>query len=123
MTEEYKQAILIRTDLDMSKGKIAAQCAHAAVDAVIRVLEVDRLFKSDIFKSWKRQGMKKVILKVSGKEELFKFKSAAEREGLKVAIIKDAGMTELPPGTYTALAIGPAREDKVDKVTGKLSAL
>ena len=121
--ESYKQAILIRTDLDMSKGKIAAQASHAAVDAVIRVLEVDRLFKSDIFKSWKRQGMKKVILKVSGKEELFKFKSAAEREGIKVAIIKDAGMTELPPGTYTALAIGPAREDKVDKVCGKLSAL
>ena len=120
---EYKQAILIRTDLGMSKGKIASQSAHASVTAVFRVQEADRVLNKDVMKTWNQQGMKKVVLKVSGKETLFKYKTEAEKAGLKCAVVKDAGLTELEPGTYTALAIGPEIETKIDKIVGKLEAL
>lgn len=120
---EYKQAILVRTDLGMSKGKIVVQCSHAAVSSVLRVQEADRVFDKDTIKSWNQQGMKKVVLKVSSKELLFKYKTDAEKAGLKCAVVKDAGLTELKPGTYTALAIGPEVETKIDKIVNKLEAL
>ena len=120
---EYKQAILVRTDLGMSKGKIAVQCSHASVSSVLRVQEQDRVLNKATIKEWSLQGMKKVVLKVSGKETLFKYKTEAEKAGLKCAVVKDAGLTEIAPGTYTALAIGPELETKIDKVVGKLDAL
>ena len=61
--KEYKQAILVRTDLKMAKGKIASQVSHASVDSV---LKSDRR-KIDL---WKKQGMKKVVLKVVGEKEI-----------------------------------------------------
>ena len=120
---EYKQAILVRADLGMSKGKLAVQAAHASVTAVLRVQEQDRVLNKDTIKTWNLQGMKKVVLKVANKEELFKYKTEAEKAGLKCAVVKDAGLTEIAPGTYTALAIGPEIESKIDKLVGKLLAL
>ncbi len=120
---EYKQAILIREDLGMSKGKIAVQAAHASVLAVLRTQEIEKVFDKKIIKIWNQQGMKKVVLKVTGETELFKYKEAAERASIKTAAIKDAGMTELAPGTYTALALGPDKEDKIDEIVGKLETL
>ncbi|UCD04056.1 MAG: peptidyl-tRNA hydrolase [Candidatus Woesearchaeota archaeon] len=120
---EYKQAILIRTDLGMSKGKMCAQAAHASIEATLRVIKLDKLLKTDIFKNWKDQGMKKVVLKINSKEDLFKYKDLAERNSIKVSAIKDAGMTEIPAGTYTALAIGPDDSKKIDKITGNLQSL
>ena len=120
---EYKQAILIRIDLGMSKGKMCAQAAHAAVEATLKVIKTDKLLGKRIFQNWKNQGMKKVVLKAKSKEELFNYKDLAERSGIKTAIIKDAGKTEIPVGTYTTLAIGPDEETKIDKITGKLESL
>ncbi len=120
---KYKQAILIRTDLKMSPGKAAAQAAHASVEACLRTMTQDNILKTKIFDTWRREGGKKVVLKVAGKEELFKYKAAAEKDSIKVAAIKDAGMTELPPGTYTALGLGPDTESKINKIVGKLATL
>lgn len=113
---EYKQAILVRTDLKMSKGKIAAQASHAAVEATLN---------SSRFKvgPWKNQGMKKVILKVEDQKELIKYQRLAKKEKLVASIIKDAGRTELKPGTMTCLGIGPDKEEKIDKITSKLKVL
>lgn len=120
---EYKQAILIRTDLGMSKGKMCAQAAHASVETVLKVIKTDKLLKKDVFNNWKDQGMKKVVLSVNDKSELFKYKDLAERSGIRTAAIKDAGMTEIPAGTFTALAIGPDEAAKIDKITGNLKSL
>ena len=120
---DYKQAILIRMDLGMSSGKIASQAAHASIDAVVRVQKHDSILNTGIFDKWRKQGMKKVVLKAASERELFQIKADAEREGIRAAIIKDAGLTELPPGTHTALAIGPDISRKIDKITGKLIAL
>jgi|SRR3989344_6251571 len=112
----YKQVIIVREDLKMSKGKLAVQVGHATVDA---------LMKSDknIVEEWRKEGMKKVVLKVKNLEELKKFESIARKEGLKVSLIKDAGLTEFTKPEITCLGIGPDEEIKIDKVTGKLKML
>jgi len=114
--KEYKQVILIRKDLKMSKGKMSAQSAHASTDALLKS------HKDDI-KAWQNQGMKKVILGVEDEKELLKLKIDAEDAGLIVSIIADAGRTELAPGTVTAVGIGPDDEDKIDRITGHLKLI
>ena len=111
-----KQVILVRQDLKLPKGKLAVQVAHASVEAVLRS-------KKEIVKEWRKEGMKKVVLKVKDEKELFKYKSMAKENGLVCAVITDAGRTVVEPGTTTTLAIGPDEEDKVDSVTGKLAML
>jgi len=111
-----KQAILIRQDLKMPKGKLAAQSSHASVDAV---LNSDR----NIVEKWKSEGGKKLILKVSDINELKKYYNKAKKEKLVAVIIKDAGKTFFSKSTVTCIAIGPDKDDKIDRVTGELSLL
>ncbi|MBW3002925.1 peptidyl-tRNA hydrolase Pth2 [Candidatus Woesearchaeota archaeon] len=112
----YKQVILVRQDLKLPKGKLAAQVAHAAVDATL---------KSGKLKvaAWRREGMKKVVLKVKDQNELLNFQQLAKTENLVAAVITDAGRTVVEPGTITCLGIGPDKEDKIDKVTKELKIL
>ena len=112
----YKQVILVRMDLKLPKGKMAVQCAHASSSALIKS------HKDDI-KKWQSEGMKKVVLKVDGLNELLKYKQQAEDLGLITALIEDAGKTVLEPGTVTCLGIGPDKEEKIDKVSGKLKCV
>lgn len=113
---EYKQCIIIRADIKLSKGKAAAQAAHAAIISYERAAVRDR-------KNWKEQGQKKVVLTVNSLEELYTVKDEAEKLGLPCALVEDAGLTEIPPGTVTALGIGPSRTEEIDKVTGHLELL
>jgi len=115
----YKQALVIRADLKMSTGKIASQAAHAAVSAA----EKCRKTKPEWFKAWIDEGQKKVVLKAADESELRKLLMQAEALGLPAALVEDAGLTEVPPGTVTALGVGPAPSDLVDRVTGKLKLL
>ena len=107
---EIKQAIVVRTDLKMSCGKTAAQCSHAAVEVALKV----RKSRPGIFGKWRRAGMKKVVLKAKNLKELQTFQKQATRAKIKNAMIKDAGFTELRPGTVTCLAIGPDDEKKIE---------
>ena len=109
-----KQAIVARADLGMGEGKLAAQVAHASLMAVE---DADRNAESE----WKGSGQKKVVLQADGESRLFELADRAEREGLPHAVVRDAGHTQLEPGTASALAVRPARDDLVDKVTGHLS--
>ncbi len=113
---DLKQVILIRSDLGMSKGKIAAQAAHASVEAVFNS-------NKKLVDKWHRSGMKKIALKISSKEELLKYLSMAEDMDLSISKITDAGHTEVEPGTLTCGAIGPGPEGQIDKVTGELKPL
>ncbi len=112
----YKQVILVREDLKLPKGKLSSQVAHASVDATL---------KSDkkIVELWKKEGGKKIVLKVKDEKELFKYKQMAEDNGLKTALIQDAGHTVVEPGTITCLGIGPDEEEKIDRITGKLKMM
>ena len=113
---EFKQCIVIREDLKLSAGKLAVQVAHAAVMAVERAEKMDRSAVSD----WKSEGQRKVVLKVAGVPDLFRLREEADRAGIASAIVVDAGLTEIPAGTITALGLGPAQAKLMDKVTGKL---
>lgn len=136
---EFKQVILVRSDLKLPKGKLAAQAAHAAVDATLKQLGSGRgsgfssgqrsglgsgrQSGSDIVSSWRNQGMKKVALKVADEKELYKYVQQAKDLGLVTAVITDAGKTVVAPGTVTCAAIGPNAESDVDKIISELKLL
>jgi PTH2 family peptidyl-tRNA hydrolase len=112
-----KLALVVRTDLGMGRGKIAAQVAHAAVAAALRSLG------SADFDGWLRDGQPKVVLKVTTGEQLRDVATRAGAAGLPVELIQDAGRTQVTPGTLTCCAIGPAPDGAIDAVTGELSLL
>lgn len=112
----FKQVILVRTDLKMGKGKVAVQVAHASVEAVLRS-------SKDKVALWRREGMKKVALKVAGEEEIFKFENMARSYGVVASIVRDAGRTEVEAGTLTCMAVGPDKVELIDKITKDLKML
>lgn len=111
-----KQAIVVRTDIGMGTGKLAAQVAHASLKSYETASDAAQ-------KQWKTTGQKKIVLKGSNEQMLQELAHTAQIEGLPHALIRDAGHTQVDPGTLTALAIGPADEHLVDKITGELSLL
>ncbi len=113
---EYKQCIIIRADLKLSKGKVAVQAAHASLLSYERASTRDRA-------RWIAQGQKKVVLRVDSLKELYELKEKADKLGLPCVIVEDAGLTEVPPGTVTALGIGPASAEKIDMITSHLKLL
>lgn len=115
----YKQVMVVRNDLKMSPGKLAVQVAHASVSSG----EETRKNHPKWFTGWKNEQQKKVVVRAETEEKLKELRKKADKIGLPNSIIKDAGLTELSPGTPTVLGIGPAPNDKVDKVTGDLKLL
>ena len=112
-----KLALVVRADLGMGRGKIAAQVAHAAVAAVL----ANR--GSRDFAAWLAEGQPKVVLKVASAEQLAEVVRGAVAAGLPVELIRDAGRTQVDPGTVTCCAVGPADSVGVDALTGALSLL
>jgi len=112
----YKQVIVIRKDLKLGKGKIAVQCAHACLSSVVKA---DR----KIVESWEHRGQKKVVVGVKGLKELEDIEKKCKKANIPNALIIDAGLTEIPTGTITALGIGPDKSNKIDRITGKLKLL
>jgi peptidyl-tRNA hydrolase, PTH2 family len=116
---EYKQVLVFRQDLKMSKGKIAAQAGHAAVSAAQDAFEHHKKW----WEAWLYEGQKKVALKVATEKELGELEEGADELGLPHSLIVDRGLTEIPAGTVTCLGIGPAPSGKIDRLTGKLPLL
>ena len=115
----YKQVIVFRSDLKMSRGKIAAQAGHAAVSAS----EEARKHYKEWWKAWIKEGQCKIAAKAESEKELLKLEKQAKELRLPCALIIDRGLTEIPPGTITCLGIGPASTEKIDKITGMLPLL
>ena len=115
----YKQVIVMRNDLKMSTGKIAAQAGHAAVSAAE---EAKKKF-SGWWKAWIAEGQCKIAVRAESEQELLELEKKAKKSKLPTALIVDRGLTELPPSTITCLGIGPAPSFQVDAITGKLPLL
>ena len=114
-----KMVLVVRTDLKMTKGKIAAQCGHAAVSAYKKAKRKD----PRVLKSWESEGQRKIAVKVKDENELLTIMAMAQSVNLITAIIQDAGRTQIEAGSKTVVAVGPGPEDVIDKVTGHLSLL
>ena len=112
-----KLAVVVRTDLDMQRGKIAAQVAHAAVAATLAGLA------GATFPRWIEDGQPKVVLKVPDAAVLDDVITRARDHGLPVELVHDAGRTQVAAGTLTCCAIGPAPADLIDAVTADLTLL
>lgn len=121
MTEEFttKQVIIIRKDLKIGAGKLASQACHACLEASEEAKKHDL----KIWKIWREEGAKKVILKANSLRELLELRAKAENAALPFALIVDRGLTQLTPNTPTALGIGPGEANKIDEITGHLKLL
>jgi len=113
-----KQVIVVRTDLDMGKGKIAAQVGHACVLGAEHV----RKSNPEWFSVW-WTGQEKIVLKVANLKELEQVKQDAIEFDVPWSEVTDAGHTQIASGTTTCISIGPAPEEKIDKITGDLKLL
>ena len=130
----FKQVLLYRRDLNMRKGKIAAQCAHASISvflhrevpapegldpATTMVLQLDPMMLA-----WARHGQAKIVLSVDDEAALVHAHALAKAAGLPTSLIRDAGHTEFAGvPTLTACAIGPARVEDIDRITGPEGAV
>jgi PTH2 family peptidyl-tRNA hydrolase len=111
--------IVTRQDLKLSKGKLAAQVAHAAVSCALTT----KKNKKKWFSKWMGEGAKKAIVKTECEDDFIELKTKAELLHIETSLISDAGHTEIPAGTKTVLGIGPAPNNIIDQVTGHLSLL
>ncbi len=108
-----KQVIIMRADLPISRGKLAAQACHASLGSYKRADERK-------IKNWELEGGKKVVLKVKDRDELFQYYELVKATDLPYFLVTDAGHTELPESTVTCLGIGPDEDEKIDKITQDL---
>ena len=116
---DMKMVLAVRTDLKMGKGKMAAQCSHAAVAAYKKAKKKC----PTILKKWENEGSRKIAVKAKEEDELLTLLAQAQSVDLVTALIRDAGRTQIEAGSKTVIAVGPGPEDLIDKVTGHLSLL
>jgi PTH2 family peptidyl-tRNA hydrolase len=120
---ELKMVFGVRSDLNMSKGKTAAQVGHAVLGAYKAARfggtdhENGRLWRAWA-RAWDKRACAKITLKVDNEEAMFAIAAAAEAAGLPHIVIEDAGRTEIPAGTRTVVGIGPAPKALIDALTG-----
>ena len=115
----YKQTIIVRSDLEMGKGKIAAQVSHASLSAYKKVSRIE----PDIANEWEEEGQKKVVLKVGSEKELLEYFQKGKDAGIPCELIRDAGHTQIEPGSVTCFGAGPWDEKELDAIFGKLKLL
>ena len=128
-----KQMIVMRRDLKMRKGKIAAQAGHACVDAVLKALAARGTTQGEdgepvfaagddsALAAWFSAGVAKVCVYVDGEEALLDVAEQGMDEGFVVSLVRDAGITEFHgEPTYTCLAFEPLFPEQVDPITGDL---
>lgn len=116
--EDFKMVLVVRNDLKMGKGKIAAQCSHATLGLYKKLH--NRAPKA--LNRWEMCGQVKVVVKIESEEEMLALQARAKSIHIPTHIVIDAGRTQIAPNSRTVMAVlGPA--DMVDDVTGGLKLL
>lgn len=132
MSASTKQVIVIRKDLNMRKGKMVAQGAHASATIIRQEFDlmynalyktVDMYTRYGDFRRWLDKLQTKICVGVDSEAELLEIFSKAQKVNLPCSLIQDAGLTEFKEPTYTAVGIGPAESVEIDKITGHLKLL
>ena len=108
-----KQIIVVNEALQLPRGKLAAQVAHAAVAAFLEA-------GTDAQRRWLAEGMPKIVVRCESETELLALLEHAKRTDVPVAAIHDAGHTVVEAGTLTCIGFGPAERERLDAITGAL---
>lgn len=119
---EVRMALVIRQDLGMTKGKIAAQCCHAAL-ACFRLISSDpsrTSYNPEMTHRWLARGQAKITLKCPDKETMDELFAKAIAFGVNSYVVHDAGRTQIAAGSATVLGLGPAPKAVLDQITGDL---
>ncbi|KZP32209.1 PTH2-domain-containing protein [Athelia psychrophila] len=119
VSDDCKLVLVVRTDLGMSLGKVAAQCSHATL-ACYQTLTASNPV---LVRQWERTGQTKIALKCDSEDELLLLEAKARSLNLCARSIRDAGRTQIAAGSRTVLGIGPAPARLINQVTGKLRLL
>ena len=120
-----KMSLVVRKDLKMGTGKIAAQCAHGAVAVVeeINAMRGEDSVWVSWLDAWLGSGSMKVVLSCSSEDELENLAEETQKAGIPHYVIRDAGRTQIAAGSKTVVAIGPAPASAIDKITSQLKLL
>lgn len=116
-----KLALVVRGDIKMSKGKTAAQCAHASVLCYQRAQEAKD--KQKLLDAWTFMGQPKIVLRVENYEDIVHLQEKAKDMGVVAALVQDAGHTQLAAGTVTVLGLGPDAVENIDRLVSHLKLL
>jgi peptidyl-tRNA hydrolase, PTH2 family len=118
-----KLAIILNDALGMSKGKLCSQAAHAAVGAYrVACSENATLRQQASLQLWLLSGEPKIVLRVTGEEKLLQLGADAKKSGLACSIVRDAGHTQVAPGSVTAVGF-LGSSPQVDEIAGSLKLL
>lgn len=112
--ESLTMVLVTRKDLKLSKGKLAAQCSHAAVECALKA-------KRDCPKqldAWRENGARKIVVEATNIDALKRLFGEAQAAGIVCYMVRDAGHTEIPAGTVTVVGLGPGSRDSIDSLTG-----
>ncbi|MCZ2222501.1 MAG: aminoacyl-tRNA hydrolase [Chitinophagales bacterium] len=126
MSNDVKQVLVIRKDLNMRKGKIAAQASHSSMQFITKRLKNSSKNKyecslNEYEINWLNSGTTKIVVSVNSEKELFEIMEKAKSAGITVNLVTDAGRTEFNGvPTNTCIAIGPWDSSEIDKITKHL---
>ena len=109
--------LVTRKDLKLSRGKLAAQCGHAAVECALKAKrEVPRQLET-----WRNDGARKIVVEAPSLDALKRLFGEANAAGIVAYMVRDAGHTEIPSGTVTVVGLGPGPRRSIDALTGTFS--
>jgi len=142
---EPKQVIVMRKDLNMRKGKMIAQGAHASLAILLEAFfgeygkrdwnvtehGIYKIMKKEVILNedgptfqWINSSFKKIVVGAESLKECVEVYQTAKKAGIPCALIEDKGLTEFGGEvTVTCCAIGPYYPEEIDKITGHLKLL
>lgn len=97
--QEIVQYYIVNEELSMSKGKLSAQIAHAAVISTVNCIQ------NEVFQKWYQFEQKKITLRAKEKDLL-------NLEKMGFFAVRDAGYTEIPPNSLTVVALPPMKRSE-----------
>lgn len=113
---ETTMVLVTRNDLNLSSGKLAAQCSHATAECILKA----KRQSPQILDKYLKTGARKIVCNTTNIDELKRIYGQAKDAGLICHMVRDAGHTEIPAGTVTVVGIGPGIRSSIDKITSSL---
>lgn len=113
---ETTMVLVTRNDLNLSSGKLAAQCSHATAECILKA----KRQSPQILDKYLKTGARKIVCTTTNVDALKRIYGEAKDAGLICYMVRDAGHTEIPAGTVTVVGIGPGMRNSIDKITSSL---